>query len=215
MISHHRRSAIRNLARIAALACLLAVSACDGGGSSAKLPPLPETALVLAFGDSLTFGLGASPNDSYPEILSGLIGRRVVRSGVNGEVTASALRRLPSVLRQHRPALVILCHGGNDILRGLPESAIEANLRAMVAEAQALGAKVVLVGVPRRSLFTSDSAPFYERIADEFGLPYLETTIAEILKDDRLKSDTVHPNAAGYRKLAEDVAALLRRAGAI
>lgn len=205
----------RALARAGALVFLLAVSACEGEARTPQLPPLPETALVLAFGDSLTAGLGTTPENSYPAVLSGLIGRRVVRSGVSGEITASGLRRLPSVLDQYQPDLIILLHGGNDILRGLSESAIEANLRAMIAQAQAIGAEVVLVGVPRRSLFTTDGAPFYERIAEEFDLPYLETTIAEILKDDGLKSDTVHPNAAGYRKLAEDIAALMRRAGAV
>ena len=215
MIPSRWNTPLRVLCRTGALALLLAVAACDFGGQTARLPPLPDSALVLAFGDSLTAGLGTTPDNSYPEVLSRLIGRHVVRSGVSGEVTASGLRRLPSVLGQYQPDLVILLHGGNDILRGVPENDIEANLRAMIAQAQAIGAGIVLVGVPRRSLFTSDGAPFYETIADEFGLPYLETTVAEILKDDGLKSDAVHPNAAGYRKLAEDIAALLRRAGAI
>ena len=207
-------SPLRALARAGALLLLLAAAACDGD-QTPHLPALRQNALVLAFGDSLTFGVGASAENSYPEVLSQMIGRRVVRSGVSGEITAAGLRRLPSVISQYQPALIILCHGGNDILRGIPESTIEANLRAMIALARSGGANVVLVGVPKRSVFLSDGAPLYKRIADELDLPYLETTIADILKDDRLKSDAVHPNAAGYRKLAEDIAKLLRRAGAI
>lgn len=196
------------------MAFLLTLPACDGW-QAAKLTPLPETAVVLAYGDSLTVGRGTTPDQSYPEVLSRLLGRPIVRSGISGEVTANGVQRLPSVLRQHRPALVILCHGGNDILRGVPESDIEANLRAMVEQARAVGAEVVLVGVPKWGLFAAADAPLYERVADEFDLPYLDGTIADILKDSRLKSDTVHPNAAGYRKLAEDIAELLRNAGAV
>lgn len=212
---HYLTVSFRTLARAGALALLLAVSACDGGPRTPQLPALSESALILAFGDSLTFGLGTTPDNSYPAVLSRLIDRRIVRSGVSGEITASGLRRLPSVIGRYQPDLIILCHGGNDIIRGLSESTIEANLRAMIAQAQAIGAEVVLVGVPRRSLFLSGSAPLYERIASELDLPYLESTIADILSNDRLKSDPIHPNTAGYRKLAEDLAALLKRAGAV
>ncbi len=212
---HRLTAAFRTLARAGALALLLAVSACDSGPQTPQLPPLSESALILAFGDSLTFGLGTTPDNSYPAVLSRLIDRRIVRSGVSGEITASGLRRLPSVIGQYQPDLIILCHGGNDILRGLAESTIEANLRAMIGQAQAIGAEVVLVGVPKRSLFLSGSAPLYERIASELDLPYLESTVADILSNDGLKSDPIHPNTAGYRKLAEDLAALLKSAGAV
>ncbi len=202
------------LARLVLAGALLAVAACDVGDSTPKLQPLPQNALVLAFGDSLTYGTGASADASYPAVLSGLIDRRVIRSGVPGEVTEAGRRRLPSVISQYQPALVILCHGGNDILRRVPESTAEANLRAMITQAQAAGAQVVLVGVPKPGVFLSD-APVYKRLAEEFGLPYLEETLADILESNSLKSDAIHPNAAGYRKLAEDIAALLRRAGAV
>lgn len=213
MIFRKPASRPRSLALAAALALLVAVAACDD--PTPQLAPLRENALVLAFGDSLTYGTGTSADNSYPAVLSALIGRRVVRSGVPGEVTAAGRRRLPSEISRYQPALVILCHGGNDIIRRVSESTAEDNLRAMISEAQAAGAQVVLVGVPKPGLFMSEGASFYRRIADEFELPYLDETIAEILKDGALKSDTIHPNAAGYRKLAEDIAALLRRAGAI
>ena len=206
------QTAGRALARAGALALLLALAGCDG---PPRLTPLTPSALILAFGDSLTHGTGTSAENSYPEVLARLIGRTVVRSGVPGEVTASGRQRLSAELRRHRPALVILCHGGNDILRRVPPATTEANLRAMIAEAQASGAEVVLVGVPGLGLFLTGSAPVYDRIAEELSLPYLEGTLAGVLRNDRLKSDTVHPNAAGYRKLAEDLAGLLRDAGAI
>ena len=96
----------------------LALSACVS--SPPPLPPLSENATVLAFGDSLTYGAGAAPADSYPAQLQKIIRRQVVAADIPGETSAQALRRLPRLLSHHRPALVILCTGGNDFLRRLP-----------------------------------------------------------------------------------------------
>jgi len=194
-----------------ALVVLLALAAACSGP---KLPRLAPDAVVLAFGDSLTFGTGADPHQSYPAQLQALIGRKVLSAGVPGEVSASGLARLPAVLEETRPQLVILCHGGNDLLRKLGEAQAEKNLRAMVGLARARGAEVVLIGVPKPGLLPSPAA-FYDRIAKDMRLPYEEGALRKILTDNALKSDLVHPNAAGYARLAEAVAALLRKAGAV
>jgi lysophospholipase L1-like esterase len=194
---------------------VVAVLAGACGPSAPRLPPLPEDALLLAFGDSLTFGTGATADTSYPAVLEGLIRRRVIRAGVPGEVSAKGLQRLAGVLEQFRPDLLILMHGGNDFLRLKDDGKTAANIRAMVELAQSQGVDVVLIGVPKPGLFMSDGAGFYERIAEKLHIPYAGEVLAEILGSASLKSDTVHPNAAGYRKLAEAVAALLRKSGAI
>ncbi len=192
---------------------LLLPAAC--GPETPQLPPLPEDGLVLAFGDSLTHGTGAAARDSYPAVLERLIGRTVVRSGVPGEVSAKGLRRLNEALARYRPDLLVLCHGGNDILRFKNDDKTAANLRAMVKLATGQGVDVLLIGVPKPGLFMSDAADFYQRIARDFAIPYAGEILADILGSPSLKSDSVHPNAAGYRKLAEAVAALLRESGAI
>ena len=192
---------------------LLALLAACGGGQP-KLPPLAADAVVLAFGDSLTFGIGANPSESYPARLEVLIGRKVVAAGVPGEVSAEGLARLPSALEQAKPQLVIICHGGNDLLRKLDEAQAANNIRAMVRLARTQGAQVMLIGVPKPGLPPSP-AGFYADIARELRLPYEETALKKILTDNALKSDLVHPNAAGYARLAQAVAALLKKTGAV
>jgi len=199
------------IARRALLLLVVLATACGG---PPKLPRLSQDAVVLAFGDSLTFGTGANPNESYPARLEALIGRKVVASGVPGEVSAAGLSRLSSALEETKPQLLILCHGGNDLLRKLDDAQAANNLRAMVRLAKTQGAQIVLIGVPKPGLLPS-AAGFYEDIAKEFKLPYEGAALRKILTDNALKSDLVHPNAAGYARLAEAVAALLKKAGAI
>ncbi len=196
------------------LALLLVVLAAACGGGSPKLSKLPADAVVLAFGDSLTYGTGANPGESYPARLEALIGRKVVAAGVPGETTAAGLARLQSVLEESKPALVLLCEGGNDFLQKLDEKQAAANLRKMIGLARAQGAQVVLIGVPRPGLMPSTAA-IYGEIATEMKIPYDNSTLVKILTDNELKSDLVHPNAKGYAKMADGLAALLKKSGAI
>src|SRR5258706_4239390 len=139
-----------HLPRIGALLAALALLA-SGCSQPAKLAPLPADAVLLAFGDSLTYGTGANEEESYPAQLARLTGRRVVREGVPGEVSAAGLARLPAALDEHRPRLLLLCHGGNDFLRRVPTEQAAENLRAMIRLAKARGIEVVLIGTPEFS----------------------------------------------------------------
>ena len=196
-----------------ALLLILALSAA-GCGEQPGLQPLPANAVVLAFGDSLTYGTGAQESESYPAQLEQLIGRRVVGAGVPGEVTAQALARLPAALEEHAPSLLLLCIGGNDFLRRLGNRQAEDNVRAMVKLARSRGIEVLLIGTPEPG-FAVTPPPFYAAIAEEFGLPYEEQVIGEVLKDASLKADPIHPNARGYRIIAERIAGALKQSGAL
>jgi acyl-CoA thioesterase-1 len=183
-------------------------------GGQPKLPRLAPDAVVLAFGDSLTAGVGANSSESYPARLEALIGRKVVSSGVPGEASAGGLARLPAALDEAKPQLVILCEGGNDFLQKLDDAQTANNLRAMVRMIRAQGAQVVLIAVPKPGLLPSP-ADFYASVAKEFAVPHEESALRKILTDNALKSDLVHPNAAGYARLAEAIAALLKKTGAV
>jgi acyl-CoA thioesterase I len=210
----HRRymTAVDRMRRALLVLALAGLAACGK-----DVPPLPQIGpddVIVAFGDSLTYGTGASEGESYPEVLSQLIGRTVIRAGLPGEQTAGGLRRLPNVLDYHRPKLLLLCLGGNDMLRKIDPSVTEANLRKMVELARAQGVAVALIGVPRPALFPG-KAEFYEAVASDFGLPLEDRILKEVLRDNAYKADPIHPNAMGYRKMAEAIAELLRRAGAV
>ena len=195
-----------------AMGALIAI-ALWGCSSPPALPLLPGDAVVLAFGDSLTFGTGAAESESYPAVLESMIGRRVVNAGIAGDVTGEALLRLPEALDRERPALMLLCIGGNDLLRKLDRKRASDNIREMIRLARERNVAVVLIAVPAPGLLLSPAA-MYEEIAEEMAVPLEAEAVSDILGDNRLKSDYIHPNAAGYRRLADAVAALLRERGA-
>lgn len=184
------------------------------GANVPKVAKLAPTDVIVAFGDSLTFGVGASEAESYPLVLGQLIARTVVRAGVSGEVTEGGLARLQAVIDEHKPKLMIVCLGGNDMLRKLDEAQTKTNLRTIISTIKSQGISVVLVGVPKPALVTS-AAPFYAEIAKEFGIPYEGKIVTDVLYQRDQKSDAIHPNAKGYRRMAEAIAALLKKAGAL
>jgi acyl-CoA thioesterase I len=196
------------------LAALIAAAGLGACGPSAKIDKLEPGASVLAFGDSLTYGTGAGPSDSYPAVLERAIGRKVVNAGVPGETSAEGLERLPGVLEEVKPKLLILCHGGNDFLRRLDEARARENIRGMIALARDKGIPVLLLATPKPSV--PPSVPtFYMEVATDLRVPIEETVIRTVILDNRLKSDLVHPNAKGYSQIAAAVEKALRKAGAI
>ncbi|MEL7045797.1 MAG: GDSL-type esterase/lipase family protein, partial [Pseudomonadota bacterium] len=186
------------------------LAACDGP----RLTALPPDATVLAFGDSLTFGNGAPAGSSYPEVLAELSGLRVVNAGVPGELSTAGRERLPGLLEVHRPALVLLVHGGNDTLRRLDVAETKENLRAMIATSRASGAQVLMLGVPGRNLRLS-AADYYREVAENAEVPIDVSTLPELMRDRAMKSDPVHFNAQGYRRVAEAVFDLMHSSGAL
>lgn len=201
----------RWLARTGLLVWILMAAGCSHGPT---LSPLAADAVVVAFGDSLTHGTGVDAAHSYPAVLGRLIHRQVVNTGIPGEETPAGLARLPAVIAHYHPALVVLCHGGNDLLRRRSADTIRTNLAAMVRLLQDDGIQVVLIGVPRPGLFP-ETASIYRVVADSSDVPLIDDTLAKLESDRRYKSDYVHLNAAGYRRLAESVRNLLADRGAL
>lgn len=193
----------------------LLLTAC-GRKSARTHAKIPEGSTVLALGDSLTFGYGASPGESYPAQLQKLTGWNIVNGGVSGDTSAQALSRLPALLAR-KPKLVIIGIGGNDFLRKVPEEQTRANIAKIIETVQKENIPAVLVGVPHITLgalfgHLSDH-PLYEDLSEEYGIPLFGGAWAEILGDNDLKSDQIHANGKGYRKFAEDLNQFLRKQG--
>lgn len=198
-------------------ASLLAASLAACGRKAPRAQAVPAGATVLALGDSLTSGVGASSDAAYPAVLQQLTGWKVVNGGVSGDTSAQALARLPGLLQQHQPALVIVSIGGNDFLRRQTASDTRARVRQICEQARASGAQVLLVAVPELSLLAaagrlSDHA-LYEEIADELRIPLHRKGWSTVLADARLRSDQIHANAAGYAQFAQGLVETLRDTG--
>jgi len=192
---------------------LVGIAACSDRAPT--LAPLDAEAIILAFGDSLTYGTGAGRGASYPAVLEELTGMEVINAGVPGEVTADALARLPGLLERHRPALVILCHGGNDMLRRVNAETVYNNLEAMIDQVHAHGAELLLVGVPQPRLLFLQPAEIYDRLANDRQLVYLRDVLPQLEHNAALKSDPIHLNAEGYRRLAAALHELMQATGAV
>jgi acyl-CoA thioesterase-1 len=165
---------------------------------------------VIAFGDSLTSGVGAADGEDYPARLAQRLGVEIINAGVSGDTTEGALARIETDVMAHDPRIVIVGLGANDFLRRVPIATTEANLRTIVKRIQAGGAMVVLLGFRFPSLGPSYEA-MYERIADDEKCLLIPDLMDGILSDPKMKSDEIHPNARGYDLMAERVAGPLRK----
>lgn len=196
-------------------ASVLLLAAC-GGKSGKKQTKIAAGSTVLALGDSLTYGYGASPAESYPAQLQKLTGWDIINGGISGDTSAQALSRLPALL-QRQPKLVLISIGGNDFLRKLPEAETRANIAEIIETVQKENIPAVLVGVPHLSVgalfgHLSDH-PLYQELAEQYKILLFSGAWSEILSDEKLKSDQIHANAAGYRAFAERLEKFLREEG--
>ncbi len=169
--------------------------------------------VIVAFGDSLTYGTGArygGKDMSYPAQLSKLLGLQVINEGAPGETAQIAFGRFQNVLKRYKPDILILCEGGNDMLRARKQENIKKDLKKMIDAAIASGAKVILLGVPEPEQFFLSDADFYRELADETGVVYLPNLFSDVLSDDSLTKDPAHPNQKGYAIIAQKIYEAIR-----
>jgi acyl-CoA thioesterase I len=165
-----------------------------------NLPPR-ATGDWIAFGDSLTSGVGASGGNDYPTLLSQKIGRKILNAGVPGETTEKSLNRVEQIVRL-QPRVVLLCLGGNDGLQQLPMDKTFENLSAIIDRLHEGGSFVVLIGV--RSASISDRyAGRYKKLAKEKRVLYVPNILSGVLGTPNLMSDYIHPNDEGYKAIAD------------
>jgi lysophospholipase L1-like esterase len=205
-------------ARRRLLVVLAAAPLAACGRKAPRYEAIPPGSTVLALGDSLTFGTGAGAEAAYPARLAAMTGWQVVNAGVPADTSAQARERLPRLLAEHAPKLVLLSIGGNDFLRQVPEAETRTNIAAMLDEIRAAGAQPMLIAVPRPAVMAAllrslDDHPLYEALAGERRVPLFASGWAKVLSDPALKADQIHANAAGYERFARDLHGFLREAG--
>ena len=211
-----RKLGVDSIRRIIYLmAVIVLAAACGKAKEEAVLLPGSQ---VLALGDSLTEGAGVTPDEAWPNLLASRTGWVVINGGVSGDTSGTALQRLPALLEQHNPVLVLVALGGNDMLRHIPREETIANLGLILTQIKAHGAKAVLLGTPKPSVagavFRNLSAPdFYRRVAEEHQVPLIENAVADVLSDPLMKGDPLHPNVAGHTLLSKKLFDALKSIG--
>jgi lysophospholipase L1-like esterase len=164
---------------------------------------------IIAFGDSLTYGTGASSGLDYPSQLSKMISRPVVNAGRPGDTTASALQRLEKDVLTYAPDIVLITLGGNDLKNGVDAKTAFKNLKMIVNLIHNQGARVIIGGLhfPFRDRGFGRG---YQKLADETDAVLIPNILEGIMGNRNLMSDPIHPNDAGYKIMAEKFRAALQ-----
>lgn len=206
--------------RLVAAALLAGVAGC-GRRPKPLACTLPGGATILAIGDSITRGYGAD-GSGYAEQLQALLdapggrpGLTVVNAGIDGERSDGLLARIDAALAEHRPAAVLVTSGGNDFLRRVDEADTRRHLREVLERIRGAGAAPFLFAVPKPSLaaaggFASDH-PLYAELASTGDAVVLGGVVAGVLNEADLRSDQIHPNRAGYARMAQSAFDALKR----
>lgn len=155
---------------------------------------------IVAFGDSLVAGYGASMEGGFVSLLSTGLGVPVINLGKSGDTTSSAKERISSVVST-QPAITLVLLGGNDALRRTPQTETEQNLKEIIEDIQKNGSRVVLLGVIGG--FPDPYSSMYSRLAKEYDLTYIPNVLSGIIGRTELMSDSIHPNQAGYQMIAD------------
>jgi len=165
-----------------------------------NLPPTADGPWV-AFGDSLTEGYGASPGYDYPSLLGKRLGIDIQNLGKTGETSEDGLNRIDSVVAV-KPRVALLCFGGNDALQGKPVSQTTANLAQIIDRLHGEGSFVVLIGIRSASLRDRNESD-YEKLARQKEVLYVPDMLKGLAFKPIYMSDAIHPNDAGYARIAE------------
>lgn len=191
------------------------LAACSSGE---KLPAIPSGSTVLILGDSLSYGTGASKGQDYPTLLAKSTGWHIINAGIPGNTSAQGLVRLPALLDEHQPKLLMIALGGNDFLRKVAIEQTEANLRAMIDAAKLKGIPTLLIAIPdyqpvKAAFGGLSDHQLYAKLAVDTQIPLSTDIFSPVLSKNSLKADYVHPNAAGYQAIEEALRASLASLG--
>ena len=159
---------------------------------------------IICFGDSITFGYGANAGEDYPSVLAKMINMPLINAGIDGDTSVEALKRIKSDVLERDPFLVVVEFGGNDFLRKIPLEETVKNIEMMTKEIQARGAMVAIADV-HAGFIMSNYAKEFKRLSKKYNAIFIGSLFSGIITNPQLKSDFIHPNAEGYKLIAQRI----------
>lgn len=164
---------------------------------------------IVAFGDSLVEGYGATEGNDFVKLLSNRIGRPIINLGRSGETTGEALERIDLVI-ENDPKVVMVLLGGNDFLKRVPEDEVFLNLEKIIDTIHQSGSTVILLGI--RGGFLSDNFKGrFEDLAKEKNVAYISDVLDELIGKKEFMFDSIHPNDNGYSIIADRAEPVLKK----
>jgi lysophospholipase L1-like esterase len=191
---------------------LVALLVTTGGAASCKKSPTEpsSTTQVVAFGDSITFGIGTSSGGNYVSVLSARLSINIVNAGFPGDTTGDALARIERSVLDRQPKIVMVLLGGNDLLQNVPVQQRINNITTIVQRIRGSGAAVILIGLGSGLLDPFDGA--LAGLATSTSSTYVPGILDGIFGNAALMADSVHPNNAGHAIIADRLEPALRAA---
>jgi acyl-CoA thioesterase-1 len=159
---------------------------------------------IICFGDSITFGYGANPTEDYPSILAKMLNSPVINAGLDGDTSTTALQRIYAEVLEKDPLLVIIEFAGNDFLKKIPLEETVKNIETMIQKIQDKGAMVTITDV-RIGFIMGNYTKEYKRLAKKYNAIFTPALLSGIVTNPKFKSDFLHPNADGYKIIAQRV----------
>ncbi len=159
---------------------------------------------IVCFGDSLTEGYGVNPGEDFPSLLGKYFSIPVINSGQSGETTRDAIRRIDRDVLAHNPKLVIIEFGANDFFKQIPKEETLKNMEEIVSNIHKTGA-MTAIAIVKVGLIRNRYKSGFEKIAKKYGSIIIPDVMKDIINNPKLKYDGIHPNAEGYKIIAEQI----------
>lgn len=165
---------------------------------------------VIFFGNSLTVGVGAGKGQNFPTLIAAELNlTNVINAGIPGDTTKTALNRLQRDVLDADPSIVVVELSGNDFLRRVPRDTTINNLDSIVRQIRKIGSRVVLIHIkfPRNN---GDYEKGFQEIAKKYDAALVRNVLGGVIGNPSLMADNIHPNAAGYKIMAEKIAKVIK-----
>jgi lysophospholipase L1-like esterase len=159
---------------------------------------------IICFGDSITFGYGANEGEDYPTELAKMVDMPVINAGIDGDTSVEAMKRLESDVLDREPFLVIIEFAGNDFLRKIPKETTLKNIEGMIDKVHEKKAIVAIVDISA-GMFLKEYRAAFKNICRKKQAIFIPGILSGIITNPSMKSDFIHPNAQGYKTIAQKI----------